>query len=76
MTVLEFEIEDQLVQNMGLHMIKNFLSRQIAFLKVTYLGEKISQVIEHSGIDHDKEVEEARQEAWQEYKTKNPQNLQ
>lgn len=76
MPVLEFEIEDQLVQNMGLQHIKNFLSRQIAYLKVTYLGEKISQVIQHSGIDHYKEVEEARQEAWQEFKTKNQQNLQ
>jgi len=71
MPVLEFEIEDQLVQNMGLQHIKNFLNRQITFLKVTYLGEKIAQVIQSSGIDHAKEVEEARQEAWQEYKTKN-----
>jgi hypothetical protein len=60
---------------MGLQHIKNFLSRQLAFLKVTYLGEKISQVIQHSEIDHDKEVEEARPEAWQEYKTKNLQKL-
>lgn len=71
MPVLEFEIEDQLVQNMGLQHIKNFLNRQLAFLRVSYLGEKISQVIQSSGIDHAKEVEAARQEAWQEYKTKN-----
>lgn len=71
MPILEFEIEDQLVQNMGLQHIKNFLNRQLAFLKVSYFGEKISQVIQSSGIDHAKEVEAARQEAWQEYKTKN-----
>ena len=75
MTVLQFEIEDQLAQNMGLLMIKNYLDRQLVLLKVSYLGEKISQVIQQSGIDHAKELEEARQEAWQEYKTKNKQNL-
>ncbi len=70
MPVLEFEIEDQLVQHMGLRHIKHFLERQIAFLKVSILGEKIAQAIQSSGIDHAKEVEEARREAWQEYKTK------
>lgn len=70
MAVLEFEIEDQLVENMGLQHIKDFLNRQIAFLKAAKLGEKISQVIQHSGFDHDKEVQAAREEAWQEYKTR------
>jgi hypothetical protein len=70
MTVLQFEIEDQLIQHIGISTIQEFLEQQLALLRVTYLGEKISQVIQQSGIDHAQEVEEARQEAWHDYKTK------
>jgi len=75
MTVLQFEIEDQLAQNLGIQMIKNYLDRQLTFLKVLYLGEKVSKIIQQSGIDHAKELEEARQEAWEEYKAKNKQRM-
>jgi hypothetical protein len=71
MTVLQFEIEDQIIHNLGIQKIKDFLNRQLTFLKATYMGDRISQVIQQSGFDHAKEVEESRQEAWEEYKNKN-----
>ena len=70
MTVLQFEIEDQLIQHIGIRTIQEFLERQLALLRVTYLGEKITHAIQQSGINHDQEVEEARQDAWQDYKNK------
>ena len=69
MTALQFEIEDQLIQTVGLKTVKEFLERQLALLRLTYLGDVISQTIQESGINHPDEVAQARQEAWQEYKT-------
>lgn len=69
MTALQFEIEDQLIQTVGLKTVKEFLERQLALLRLTYLGDVISQTIRESGIDYQEEIEQARQEAWQEYKT-------
>ena len=68
MAVVQLEIEDQLIQKVGAKTIKDFMEYQLSLLRLKYLGEKISEGIRQSGIDHHKEVEEARQEAWQEYK--------
>ena len=69
MSVIQLDIEDTLVQTIGLQAIQAFMERQLSFLRVRYLGKKITQAIEQAEFDHDKELEEARQEAWQEYKT-------
>ena len=70
MSVIQLDIDDTLVQTIGMQAIQAFMERQLSLLRVRYLGEKITQAIEQAGFNHDKEVEEARQEAWQEYKTK------
>ena len=70
MTVVQLEIEDQLIQKIGTKTIKEFMELQLSLLKLRFMGEKISEGIQQSGIDHHKEVKEARQEAWQEYKAK------
>ncbi|GAK48831.1 hypothetical protein U14_00042 [Candidatus Moduliflexus flocculans] len=69
MIALQFEIEDQLIQTVGLKTVKEFLERQLALLRLTYLGDMISQTIRESGIDYQEEIEQARQEAWQAYKS-------
>jgi dTDP-4-amino-4,6-dideoxygalactose transaminase len=46
------------------------MERQLTLLRVQYLGEKIAAAIQQAGINHQQEVKEARQEAWQEYKAK------
>ncbi len=70
MSVIQLDIEEILVQTIGLQAIEAFMERQLSFLRVQYLGNQITHAIEQSGFDHDKEVEEARQEAWKEYKVK------
>lgn len=69
MTALQFEIEDQLIRTIGLKTVKEYVERQLALLRLTYLGEAISQTIQESGINHQDELAQARQDAWQEYKT-------
>jgi len=70
MSVIKLEVDDNLIKAVGQQTVKAFMKRQLSLLRVQYLGEKIAVAIHHSGIDHKKEVEEARQEAWQEYRAK------
>lgn len=70
MSVIQLDIDDALVQTIGLQAIQAFMERQLSFLRVQYLGDRIGQAIQQSGFEHAKEVEEARQEAWEEYKAK------
>jgi hypothetical protein len=70
MSVIQLDIDETLIQTIGLQAIKAFIERQLSLLRVQYLGEKMSHDIRQAGFDHDKEVEEVRQEAWQEYKSK------
>ncbi len=71
MSVIQLDIDDALIQTMGVQAIRAFMERQVSLLQVRYLGEKISRDIEQAGFDHGKEVEAARRQAWREYKTKN-----
>ena len=57
------------------HPALDSVERQLSLLRVRYLGEQITQAIEQAGFNHEKEVEEARQEAWQEYKTTHLPNI-
>ena len=70
MSVIQLDIDETLVQAIGVRAIKAFIERQLSLLRVQYLGEKMTQAMQQAGFDHDKEVKEARQEAWQEYKAK------
>lgn len=70
MGLIQLEIDDTLVQAIGLQAVKTFMERQLTLLRVQYLGEKIAAAIQQAGINHQQEVKEAREEAWQEYKDK------
>ena len=70
MTIIQLEVEDRLIEVFGVKTVKNFMEKQLAALRLQYLGEKIAEHIRQSGADHNKELAEARQEAWQEYKEK------
>lgn len=70
MSTMQFNVDETLVQAMGMEAIHGFVERQLALLHTKYLGETIARAIEETGFNHEKEVETARQEAWQEYKSK------
>lgn len=74
MSLIQLEIDDTLIQAIGLQAVKTFMERQLTLLRVQYLGEKIAAAIQQAGINHQQEVKETRQETWQEYKTKYFQN--
>ena len=70
MSVIQLDIDDTLVRTIGLQAIQEFMESQLSLLRVQYLGDKITQAIQQSGFEHEKEVEKARLEAWEEYKAK------
>ncbi len=70
MSAIQLDVDDTLVRAIGLQAIQEFMESQLSFLRVRYLGGKIEQAIQQSGFEHPKEVEEARLEAWKEYKAK------
>ncbi len=70
MIVIQLEVDEKLIQEIGVKSIKDFMESQLSLLKLRYLGDKVTEAILESGADHNKEVEEARKEAWEEYKEK------
>lgn len=70
MSTIQLEIEDALLQQLGDRTVRTFIERQLSLLRFQYLGEKIAKKIQQSGINHEKELAEAREEAWDEYKGK------
>jgi hypothetical protein len=70
MSTIQLEIEDALLQQIGDRTVRTFIERQLSLLRFQYLGEKIAKEIQQSGINHKKELSEAREEAWDEYKGK------
>ena len=70
MRTIQFKVDETLVQAMGIEAIHGFVERQLELLHTRYLGEEIARTIEEADFNHEKEVETARREAWQEYKSK------
>jgi len=68
MTVIQLEIDEKLIHEVGIKTIRDFMESQLSVLRLKYLGEKISDTITKASFDHEKEVDEARREAWEEYK--------
>lgn len=60
MKTIKVNIDDKIINRLGLQAINEYLRKEIA--------EDIKKKIDQSGIDNDKELEEAREKAWNEYK--------
>jgi hypothetical protein len=48
MSLIQLEIDDTLIQAIGLQAVKTFMERQLTLLRVQYLGEKIAAAIQTS----------------------------
>lgn len=60
--VVQLEVEDQLIQKVGVETVKKFMKHQLSLLKLRYFGEKISTVIQQADLDHQREIEEAHED--------------
>lgn len=70
MSVISFEVDDDIAKAIGLSSIKAFIEKQISLLKLEYLSDEIGKSINESGMNMEEEMEKARQEVWNENKDK------
>ena len=68
MTEITFKLEDDVIKDYGALYIKNFVEKQMEYLSLLRQMDKIEEQINLSKMDYDKELENIRQEAWQDYK--------
>ncbi len=70
-TTLQLNISDDLVQMFGLSSLQTYMQKRLEMLKLQLLADKIGFAITESSIDWEFELENARKEAWNEYKQQN-----
>ncbi|MFN8672542.1 MAG: hypothetical protein U0457_10755 [Candidatus Sericytochromatia bacterium] len=70
MSVISFEVDDDIAKAIGLSSIKAYIEKQISLLKLEYLSDEIGKSISESGMNLEEEMEKARQEVWNENKDK------
>ncbi len=67
MTVVQIPVAEDLILAMGQRAVEEFLQKQTQALRLQLLAERLDKSIADSGIDWDRELETARQEAWGTY---------
>lgn len=68
MTEITVKIEDEVIKNYGELFIKNFIEKQVEHLSLLRTMDNIETQVNASGMDYEKELEDVRQKAWDEYK--------
>jgi hypothetical protein len=68
MTEITVKLNDELIKDYGTLFIQNFVEKQIEYLALLREMDKIEQQIKDSKMDYERELENVREKAWQEYK--------
>ncbi|MGE5343212.1 MAG: hypothetical protein ACM3SY_17205 [Candidatus Omnitrophota bacterium] len=68
MTEITLNLKDDIVKKYGEIFLKKFLEKQMEYLGLSHLMDRIEEQIQDSRMDYDKELEQVRESAWQEYK--------
>ena len=70
MTEITIPIKDNLAHALGVEYLKKYFSKQVEFLELQQLADKIGNAMRKVNINWDEEFDKARQLAWKEYKSK------
>ena len=70
MTTIKLNINDELLNQTTPELIKDYLEEQLELLRLKSLSENIKNAISESNMDIEKELKQAKQKAWEEYKKK------
>ncbi|OFX27157.1 MAG: hypothetical protein A2033_04105 [Bacteroidetes bacterium GWA2_31_9] len=68
MQTIQIEIQDKILQKIGLVAVKDHILKEIEFLYYKDAIEKINKSLQESGISNELELELARQKSWEQYK--------
>jgi hypothetical protein len=67
MKTIEVKVQDDLVALYGLEAIKNLIEEELAYQRFRLLENKIQRAMSETDIDWEKEFEQKREEAFEEY---------
>ncbi|GAA4452422.1 hypothetical protein GCM10023189_15800 [Nibrella saemangeumensis] len=68
MTTIQIEVQDDLVQRLGVAAVQKLLEEELAYQRFKLLEESIQASMQAAeGVDWEKEFEQARQEAFDDY---------
>ena len=68
MQTIQLEIQDKIIQKMGLVAVKERLQKEIEYLYFEDVAENINKSLQESGINNEIELETARQKSWEQYR--------
>lgn len=68
METIEIRIEDKILKSIGKKAIQERISKEIEYLYYEELASNIDKQLQNSDINNEKELEIARQKAWDETK--------
>lgn len=68
MQTIEIQIQDKILQKVGIIAVKDRLLKEIEYLYYEDAAESINKSIQASGINNETELEQARQKSWEQYK--------
>ncbi|CCH54565.1 hypothetical protein BN8_03747 [Fibrisoma limi BUZ 3] len=75
MATIQVQIQDDLVQRFGVEAIKRMIDDELAYQRFRLLEEGVQAALQQAeGVNWDKEFEEARQKAFDEYRKKREPN--
>lgn len=69
MMTIQIDVSEDIIQKVGKEAIKDYLQNQVNLLKLSILGEEINKAMTESNFNLEQELQLAKQEAWQEYKS-------
>lgn len=71
MTTIQIQVQDDVVQRLGIERIKQLVQRKLDAEEFRLAAEHIEQAMDTAtDVDWDAEFEQARQQTWDEYKQK------
>lgn len=70
MTTIQLEVNDEVVKKYGIETLVQRLQQQLELERLKILAEEIQDAIQTAGLNNDELFEEAREQAWKEYKQK------
>lgn len=75
MVTIQIDVSEDIIHKLGKEAIKNYMQKQMNLLKLSVLGDEIRTAMEESNFDWEYELQLAKQQSWEEYKSQYLNNI-
>ena len=69
MTTIQIQVSDDVIAQYGLEAVQEKMQNQMDWEEVRVKALKYKEFLDEHGLDHDQLMEEARQRAWDKYRS-------